>query len=213
MGLMIDSILPTYFEAERTQQSEIWGKRLQFKEGDFIKIVAPSGSGKTSLMHFLYGMRHDYEGTIQIDNKVLRNLPTEEMALLRKNYISIVFQDLRLFHEQTVFQNIDIKRQLDPFHPAEKIKELAAQLGIYKKLDSVCRTCSYGEQQRIAIIRALMQPFNFLLLDEPFSHLDDVNSEKAMALMISEANQRKAAIIFADLERVDFFPFQQLLHL
>ncbi len=213
MGLMIDSILPTYFEAERTQQSEIWGKRLQFKEGDFIKIVAPSGSGKTSLMHFLYGMRHDYEGTIQIDNKVLRNLPTEEMALLRKNYISIVFQDLRLFHEQTVFQNIDIKRQLDPFHPAEKIKEMAAQLGIYKKLDSVCRTCSYGEQQRIAIIRAMMQPFNFLLLDEPFSHLDDVNSEKAMALMISEAKHRKAAIIFADLERVDFFPFQQLLHL
>ncbi len=213
MGLMIDSILPTYFEAERTQQSEIWGKRLQFKEGDFIKIVAPSGSGKTSLMHFLYGMRHDYEGTIQINNKVLRNLPPEEMALFRKNYISIVFQDLRLFHEQTVFQNIDIKRQLDPFHPAEKIEEMAAQLGIYRKLDSVCRTCSYGEQQRIAIIRAMMQPFNFLLLDEPFSHLDDVNSEKAMALMISEANQRKAAIIFADLERVDFFPFQQLLHL
>lgn len=213
MGLMIDSILPTYFEAERTQQSEIWGKRLQFKEGDFIKIVAPSGSGKTSLMHFLYGMRHDYQGMIQIDNKVLRSLPTEEMALLRKNYISIVFQDLRLFPEQTVFQNIDIKRQLDPFHPAEKIKEMAAQLGISKKLDSVCRTCSYGEQQRIAIIRALMQPFHFLLLDEPFSHLDDVNSEKAMTLMISEAKYRNAAIIFADLERVDFFPFQQLLHL
>ncbi len=213
MTLQIQQILPTYFDADKTQQSEIWGKNLQFKKGELIKIVAPSGSGKTSLMHFLYGMRHDYSGTINWNNKTTRTLSIEETALLRKDHFSIVFQDLRLFPEQTVFSNIDIKRQLNPYHPVEKIEEMAERLGIHSKLNSLAKTCSYGEQQRIAIIRSLMQPFDFLLLDEPFSHLDNANSEKAMQLMLDEVNSRKAAIIFADLERVDYFPFQRIYHL
>jgi len=74
-------------------------------------------------------------------------------------------------------------------------------------------TCSYGEQQRIAIIRSLMQPFDFLLLDEPFSHLDEANAEKAMKLMLEEARLRNATIVFADLERIDFYPYTRLFHL
>ena len=213
MSLLIENILPTYFETARSQTSEIWGKNLHFEKGQFIKIVAPSGSGKTSLMHFLYGMRNDYSGSILYDTKNIRNLPPEEISQLRKNNFSIVFQDLRLFPDQTVFQNIEIKRRLNPYHPAEKINEMAEQLGIGSKLDSLCSTCSYGEQQRIAIVRSLMQPFDFLLLDEPFSHLDNANSEMAMQLMLAEANKRQAAIIFADLERIDYFPFQRLFHL
>ena len=213
MSLQIQNILPTYFETARSQTSEIWGKNLQFEKGQFIKIVAPSGSGKTSLMHFLYGMRQDYGGSIIYDSKNIRQLLPEEISRLRKNNFSMVFQDLRLFPDQTVFQNIEIKRRLNPYHPAEKINEMAEQLGIGSKLDSFCSTCSYGEQQRIAIVRALMQPFDFLLLDEPFSHLDNANSEMAMQLMLTEANKRQAAIIFADLERIDYFPFQRLFHL
>ena len=127
--------------------------------------------------------------------------------------MSIVFQDLRLFPEQTVLENIDIKRQLNAYHPIEKIEEMARRLGIGKKLDSKARTCSYGEQQRVAIIRALMQPFDFLMLDEPFSHLDNNNRLTAMELMMEEAHSRSAAIIFADLERVDFFPYNKLFYL
>ena len=90
---------------------------------------------------------------------------------------------------------------------------MTERLGIGSKLNSKCRTCSYGEQQRVAIIRALLQPFQFLLLDEPFSHLDNNNSIKAMDLMMEEATSRGAAIIFADLERIEFFPFTKLYHL
>jgi putative ABC transport system ATP-binding protein len=90
---------------------------------------------------------------------------------------------------------------------------MAAALGISGKLDQACGKCSYGEQQRVAIIRALMQPFDFLLLDEPFSHLDDNNAKKAMQLILQESQARHAAIVFADLERVDHFPFTRLFHL
>lgn len=213
MTIALQQILPIYFDQSRTQSSEIWGKDLQFNKGEYIKIVAPSGSGKSSLMHFLYGMRHEYHGNILIDQVPVRQRKIEDLALLRKEKLSIVFQDLRLFPEQTVQENIEIKRQLDPYHPPEKIREMAERLGIGSKLELRSRICSYGEQQRVAIIRALMQPFDFLLLDEPFSHLDERNAQNAMQLMLEESQARQAAIIFADLERIDYFPFTRLYHL
>lgn len=213
MQLRIQQLLPVYFDEARKDNSDIWGKDLAFSKGEMIKIVAPSGSGKTSLVHFLYGMRQDYNGSILYGDKNIKKFGAEDFALHRKDHISIVFQDLRLFPEQTVGENLEIKRQLNPFHPAEKIREMAERLGIGNKLQSKAKICSYGEQQRIAIIRSLLQPFDFLLLDEPFSHLDTNNSQKAMELMLEEAQQRQACIVFADLERIDYFPYTKLFHL
>lgn len=213
MQLQLNNVLPVYFEEGRKNQSEIWGKNLTFTKGEYVKIVAPSGSGKTSLMHFLYGMRKDFSGSITYENKKINQLSAEELAIQRSKQTSIVFQDLRLFPEQTVEENLEIKRQLNPFHPADKIKQMAERLGIGNKLKSKARICSYGEQQRVSIIRSLLQPFNFLLLDEPFSHLDNENAQKAMELMLEESKLRNACIIFADLERVDYFPFTKLYHL
>jgi ABC-type lipoprotein export system ATPase subunit len=213
MQLEIHQLLPVYFDESRKNLSEIWGKDLLFKKGEYIKIVAPSGSGKTSFIHFVYGMRNDYAGTILYKGKTISNYSPEDMATCRKNDMSIIFQDMRLFPQQTVGENIEIKRQLNPFHPREKIGEMAERLGIGGKLEYKCSTCSYGEQQRASIIRSLMQPFDFLLLDEPFSHLDEDNSQKAMQLILEESGQRGAAIIFVNLERIDYFPFTRLFHL
>ena len=213
MQLQIKNLLPTYFDESRKDNSEVWGKELIFNAGELVKIVAPSGSGKTSLIHFLYGIRQLYSGNIMYDNKVLKKFSIENIAAFRKNNLSIVFQDMRLFSHQTVRENLEIKRQLNPFHTPEKIQELCERLGIGDKLNSICSNCSYGEQQRVSIIRALMQPFDFLLLDEPFSHLDNANSEKAMELILEEAKKRKACVLFADLERVEFFPYTHILHL
>jgi ABC-type lipoprotein export system ATPase subunit len=213
MPLHIQNLLPAYFDESRKTASEIWGKDLAFAKGEMIKIVAPSGSGKTSLVHFIYGMRKEYTGDISYAEKNIRQLDAEDLARYRKDHISVVFQDLRLFPEQTVRENLEIKRQLNPLHTADKIADMVNRLGIGNKLETKARICSYGEQQRVAIIRSLLQPFDFLLLDEPFSHLDTDNSKKAMELMLEEAEQRKAGIIFADLERIDYFPYTRLFHL
>lgn len=213
MTITLQDVLPSYFEESRRQSSEVWGKQLVFNKGEYIKIVAPSGSGKSSLTHFLYGLRHEYTGHLLYNDNNLRTYSAEDFARYRKDHVSIVFQDLRLFPEQTVLENLELKRQLNPFHPPEKIPEMAERLGIGNKLSVKSRICSYGEQQRIAIIRSLLQPFDFLLLDEPFSHLDDNNSKKAMELMLEEAQARQAGILFADLERIDFFPWTRLYHL
>jgi putative ABC transport system ATP-binding protein len=213
MELQLNNLLPTYFPDSRKQTSEVWGKDISFQPGNMVKIVAPSGSGKTSLIHFLYGLRSDYTGVISYGDGAINKFSAEDFAVQRKDRISVVLQDLRLLPEQTVYENLFIKHQLNPYHPVEKIKEMTERLGIGSKLASKCRTCSYGEQQRVAIIRALLQPFQFLLLDEPFSHLDNNNSLRAMELMMEEANARGAAIIFADLERIEFFPYTKLYHL
>ena len=102
---------------------------------------------------------------------------------------------------------------LNPFHPESRIAEMASQLGIGNKLNKLVKTCSYGEQQRIAIIRALQQPFDFLLMDEPFSHLDENNRKIAAALIEEEAAKRNAGVILADLKRVEYFNADEVLHL
>jgi putative ABC transport system ATP-binding protein len=212
-ALALKNLLPTYFPATRKDNSGVWGKDLVFDKGEFVKIVAPSGSGKTSLIHFIYGLRKDYSGEIIFNGKNMKGLSREETAGTRKNELSVVFQDMRLFPEQTVRQNLEIKRQLNPFYEKGKLEEMCRRLGISEKMDVLCKTCSYGEQQRVSIIRAMLQPYTLLLLDEPFSHLDDNNAKKAMELMEEESRLRGATILFADLERVDFFKNTRLLYL
>jgi ABC-type lipoprotein export system ATPase subunit len=213
MQIQLQQVLPTFIEKEKTDQSQIWNSTVVFNTGENIQIVAPSGSGKTSLIHFLYGLRKDFTGSILYDGNPISLFDAEQFAGYRQQKISIVFQDLRLFSEQTVVQNIEIKRLLNPYHSESKIAAMAKALGIENKLGKLCKTCSYGEQQRIAIIRALQQPFDFLLLDEPFSHLDESNRKKAMELMEEEVAIRKASIILADLKAIAYFKADKTLYL
>ena len=86
-------------------------------------------------------------------------------------------------------------------------------LGIDSILNQPAGICSYGEQQRIAIVRALMQPFDFLILDEPFSHLDINNKKKAAQLIQRECEKRGAGIIITDLDKDEYFDYQENLKL
>jgi ABC-type lipoprotein export system ATPase subunit len=205
MQIELKEVLPVFFSKQDAALSQVWCKNITFNNSDYVHIVSPSGTGKTSLIHFLYGLRNDYTGDIFYGGQNIKNFDSEKFSKWRQEHISIVFQDLRLFTSHTVFQNLQIKRLLQPYHGEEKIVTMARRLGVENKLDKICKTCSYGEQQRIAIIRALLQPFDFLLLDEPFSHLDEANRVKAMELIQDEAAARNASIILADLKKIEYF--------
>lgn len=213
MQLSISQLLPEYFADERKQSSQVWGKDIIFENHRLIKIVAPSGSGKSSLMNFLYGMRSNYTGKVLYDNNELKTVMPEKLGTYRAGNMSIVFQDLKLLPGQTLMQNLMIKWQLQPYAGQEVITDMACRLGIGKQLQQPAGNCSYGEQQRAAVIRALLQPFQYLLLDEPFSHLDDANAGKALQLILEEADKRKATVIYADLEKNTAYPFHQLYYL
>lgn len=213
MEIKLQQLCPIFLESDKINQSQVWNDELVFKPGEKIQLVAPSGSGKTSFIHLLYGLRKDFNGNIFFDDKNISNFTAEETAALRRSRLSIVFQDLRLFANHSVTENIEVKKNLNPFQEALPVTEMAERLGIGSKLSQAAGICSYGEQQRIAIIRALQQPFEYLILDEPFSHLDDANSRKAMTLIEEEALKRNAGIIFADLHEVPFFKADRTLKL
>ena len=213
MEIKLQQLCPIFLESDKINQSQVWNDELVFKPGEKIQLVAPSGSGKTSFIHLLYGLRKDFNGNIFFDDKNISNFTAEETAALRRSRLSIVFQDLRLFANHSVTENIEVKKNLNPFQEALPVTEMAERLGIGSKLSQAAGICSYGEQQRIAIIRALQQPFEYLILDEPFSHLDDANSRKAMTLIEEEALKRNAGIIFADLNEVPFFKADRTLKL
>ncbi len=213
MQIHLQEIVPDYISKDNINTSEVWDKKISIQPGEHLHIVAPSGSGKTSLIHFLYGLRKDYKGIISYDDANIKKLSAESFSSFRQNKMSIIFQNLRLFEEQTARENIEIKRMLNPYHKKEMIDEMAKRLRIENKLDQKVKTCSYGEQQRIAIIRSLMQPFDFLLLDEPYSHLDEDNRIKAMDLIYEECEKRGAAMVFADLKMIDYLKDEKVLML
>jgi putative ABC transport system ATP-binding protein len=200
-------------ERLKEHSSQLWHQKLSFKKGEYVFIQAPSGKGKTTLVHILYGLRNDYEGSVQWGEKKLDSINEVHLAHLRATYLSIVFQDLRLFPELTVWENLELKRTLTNTVKTERVEDMLQRLGISDKRDSLGRTLSYGEQQRVAIIRSLLQPFDWLLLDEPFSHLDNANIRKAVALISEVTTLNNAGMIFADLEANNYFEYHKTLHL
>lgn len=204
MQIRMKELQPAFIKKNKLSGSDIWLRDIAILKGQHLHIVAPSGSGKTSLIHFIYGLNSNYKGKLFYDSKEIHKLSSEELALFRQKNISIVFQDLKLFQDLTVRENIELNRILNPYHPADMIDTMAEHLGISAQLDQEAKTCSYGEQQRTAIIRALMQPFDFLLLDEPFSHLDKSNTQKAIKLIYDECNKRGASMLLANLNKEEF---------
>lgn len=213
MQLILDNIKPIYLEQEKINDSEVWGKTIEINQGEKIQIIATSGRGKTSLVHFLYGLRNDYSGKILLNNKDLSQLSIDDFSSIRSREMSIIFQDLRLFPEHTTEQNLAVKRDLHPFHTPETYSTMADRLGIKRKLSQQSKHCSYGEQQRTAIIRALQQPFHLLLMDEPFSNLDELNRAKAMTLINGEVEERKATVLLFDLKPIEYFQPDRILYL
>ena len=205
MQISFNKVVPSYLEKEKVNSSQVWGNDFLLEKGKYFQVIAPSGRGKSSLTHFIYGLRKDYDGEISIAGVNVKKSDAENLSLLRQQTVSIIFQDLRLFNDHTVEQNLLVKKELLPYQNASSISEMTSRLGIQNKLHQKAGLCSYGEQQRVSIIRALLQPFDFLVMDEPFSHLDIDNRHRALELILEEAGKRNAGILLLDLQENDHF--------
>jgi ABC-type lipoprotein export system ATPase subunit len=212
MQLSIRDVVPLPLrEKIGTYSSGLWRTSQQFNEGEYVFVQAPSGTGKTTLIHILCGLRTDHSGQVLWGSTDPRTNDKEQVAGLRAKHISVIFQDMRLFPELTAWENLEIKRRLTDTVTEAQVAEWLDRLGLKDKMHSPAHTMSYGEQQRVAIIRALVQPFSWLLMDEPFSHLDHANTQKAIALIGEVVQHRKAGMILADLDENNFFPYSKTI--
>lgn len=212
MQLQLRNIVPEPLKSRMGQQySDVWGQVQDIQVGERIFFRAPSGKGKSTFMHILYGLRNDYTGKAMWDNKDVAEHKDDQWAGLRSKDLSIVFQDLRLFGDLTIEENIGIKLALTNTVTTEQAKEWLAMLGLDGKWNQKAETLSYGERQRVAIIRSLLQPFKWLLLDEPFSHLDNENTHKAATLIWNRVQELNAGMMVVDLEDNEWFPYTRKL--
>jgi ABC-type lipoprotein export system ATPase subunit len=192
-------VIPQVFASREQQNSEIWQQDVVFEKGRVYLVEADSGKGKSTFCSYIQGYRNDFSGQLLFDDVDVRSLKVNDWVVIRERHISLLFQELRLFPELTAMENVEIKNKLTGFKSRVQIDEWFDMLGISDKRDAKVGRMSFGQQQRVAMIRALVQPFDFILADEPISHLDDSNSDIMGKILMEEAKMQGAGVIITSI--------------
>lgn len=211
--IIIEHTLPNVFSQRSDIVSEVWNREVRLERGHTYLVEASSGTGKSSLCSYLIGYRHDYQGRFLFDGRDIRSFRTADWVRLRQRELSHMFQELRLFPELTAMENVLIKNQLTGFKTRPQIEEWFDALGIGDKKDVRVGRMSFGQQQRVAMIRALVQPFHFILADEPISHLDDENGRIMGQLLMDEARRQGAGVLITSIGKHMALNYDKTLHL
>lgn len=197
--ISLQQMLPCVFAGQDSIRSEVWHRNLEFRKGESYLIEAASGTGKSSLCSFIYGYRNDYQGILCFDGENVRKLSVSQWIHIRQKSLSMLYQDLRLFTELSALENIQLKNRLTGYKTKKEIAAFFQALGIEDKMKVKVGHMSFGQQQRVALIRTLCQPFDFIFLDEPISHLDQNNSRKMCTLLMQEVTRQGAGLVVTSI--------------
>lgn len=211
--IRIEHIIPHPLASMRHDEKSIWGKSVVIDLTEKTLLKASSGKGKTTLIAILFGLRKDYSGSVYILDKSARELSVDDWTRLRREVFSIVFQNLQLLPQLTLEENLKIKYALGSDLPFDEVLSWVEFLGLGDKLKQISGTLSLGQQQRLAIIRSLIPKFQFLLMDEPFSHLDRENTEIALELILKRCNHLNAGCLVSTLGDTYDARFDKILYL
>lgn len=193
--IRFEGMLPEVFQNERVPESDVWKTGLVLERGEHYLIEAASGGGKSSMCSYIFGLRDDYKGKLLFDSRDVREFTISDWQEIRRRNIAYLPQELDLFPELTAWENIQLKNKLTSHLSDAEIENCLEELGIASRRDYPAGRMSIGQQQRVAIIRSICQPFDFILLDEPVSHLDEDNNRIAAAIIGREAERQGAAIV------------------
>jgi len=173
--------------ADELSGSEVYIQpNVLFEKSKKYLISASSGHGKTSILNFIYGSSVNFEGRILYDGRV---------------------------PELTLKENILLKNNLTGHKSITQIEEWVDRVGLSHRLNTKVKTLSLGQRQRTAVLRALCQPFDFLLMDEPFSHLDDENIKVLCDIISAEVESQGASLILTSLGGKNYFNYHKILNL
>ncbi|MCP4455032.1 MAG: ATP-binding cassette domain-containing protein [Planctomycetes bacterium] len=213
MNITLRTVCPSFLTGTG---SDIWGRDIGFPETTVVNVAAPSGTGKTSFMSILYGLLTDYTGTLSFDGKDAMSLTRRDWAQLRQRRLSFMFQDLRLFDQLTCVDNVLLKANQVKSADSANLAFIEAafeRLGMTSRMRALAGSCSQGERQRVAFIRALVQPFDWILLDEPFSHLDETCIVAMRDLLLEACDKNHAGMIVTSLAADTWLPYDSVVAL
>jgi lipoprotein-releasing system ATP-binding protein len=174
------------------------GVDLNIEKGEFVSIVGASGAGKTTLLHLLGTLDEIQEGLLVINGKETKSLSSKEISRFRNQEIGFVFQFHNLLNEFTALENICLPAYLNGSARKDAEKkgmELLELLGISDRSEHKPDELSGGEQQRVAVARALINSPSILLADEPSGNLDSKNADELHQLLLKLNKERSQTIV------------------
>lgn len=209
--IRFNNVVPQVFSTAGQLDSGVWQHDILFEKGKVYLVEADSGKGKSTFCSYIQGYRHDFSGQILFDDTDIQRLRSSQWVAIRQRNISLLFQELRLFPELTAMENVEIKNKLTGHKSRRQIEQWFTMLGISDKQDTRVGLMSFGQQQRVAMMRALVQPFDFILADEPISHLDDANAALMADIMMTEARSQGAGVIVTSIGKHMQLDYDQVI--
>lgn len=199
MLLRTEELSKTYWNGpERTVALD--KLNLEVRKGEFLAVCGPSGSGKTTLLFLLGGLDRPTSGRIFLEGVEVSTLDERRLSRVRRNTVGFVFQHYNLVEELTALENITLTMMFEgkPQHEMkERAMELIGQVGLAGKQRHRPSQLSAGEQQRVAMARALANRPRVVLMDEPTGNLDEENSRSLMQLVTDINRDEQVTCIVA----------------
>ena len=191
--------LKKYYQTGNQTVRALDGVNFEVAEREFVSIVGKSGSGKSTLLHMIGGLDTPSSGTFIVDGLNLETLNSEQLALFRRRKVGFIFQQYNLIPDLNVYDNITFPLELDGTQiDKDFIQELLETLNISDKQEMLPAMLSGGEQQRVAIIRALATKPAIILADEPTGNLDTSTSHDVIGLLKMLSRQYQQIVITHD---------------
>ena len=192
------------------------GIDLDLEPSDRLAILGPSGCGKTTLLNLLGGLDRPDEGCVMLENQDLTNITPSERSRIRRERIGTIFQFFHLIPTLTASENIELPLQLLGWSDSkiqERVKTLLASIGLEARAHAWAHELSGGEQQRIAVARALASKPAILLADEPTGNLDQASGLNILGLLSKLATQESTALVIVTHSEVAAKTCQKILRL
>ncbi len=197
--IKIENLTKTYHETEVPVHA-VNGINLEFEQGEFVAIVGPSGCGKTTLMNMIGGLEKPTSGSVIVNGRDMSELSSNALIDFRLKNIGFVFQAYNLIPVLKARENVEFIMQLqnwDKKEMEERSTSLLKSVGLGDKINSRPNQMSGGEQQRVAVARALASKPQFILADEPTANLDSHATTQLLDIMKKLNEEENMTFIFA----------------
>ena len=197
-GLVATEIYKTYIGGDGTPLHVLEGLELEVASGETVAIIGQSGSGKSTLLHLLGGLDRPTSGAVFVGGQRLDQLSEDDLSRVRNERIGFIFQFHHLLREFTVVENVMMPQLIagvDPPSARQRAQELLSEVGLSGRLQHKPTQLSGGEQQRVAVARALANRPVVILADEPSGNLDPSTSERLHDQLFSVSAQHQAAMV------------------
>ena len=193
----IEELWKNYQSGEETVHA-LRSVDLNINDGDFLCIMGESGAGKSTLLSILGGLNHPSKGKVIVDEIDIYSLTHEQIATYRSEYLGFVFQSFNLVPYLTVLENVMLPLAISDLKKKEKEERAVTSLervGLKKKIYRLPDQLSGGEQERVAVARAIVNKPPIILADEPTGNLDTKTSREIMELFLGLNNERQTIIM------------------